>query len=47
VLALADLAFAAAAVGDVGEAVRLAQQAGQVPGDIPASTARTCSVLLA
>jgi predicted ATPase/DNA-binding CsgD family transcriptional regulator/transcriptional regulator with XRE-family HTH domain len=46
VLALADLAFAAAAVGDVGEAVRLARQAGQVPGDIRASTARTCSMLL-
>ena len=29
------LANAAAAAGDVDEAVRLARQAGQVPGDIP------------
>jgi DNA-binding CsgD family transcriptional regulator len=47
VLALTQLAYAAAAVGDVDEAVRLARQAGQVPGDIPASMARTCSVSLA
>jgi len=43
---LLDLALAAAAAGDVGEAVRLARQAGQVPGDVPASITRTCSVWL-
>ena len=47
VFALVHLALAAAAVGDVGEAVRLARQADQVPGDIPALTARACSVSLA
>jgi DNA-binding CsgD family transcriptional regulator/tetratricopeptide (TPR) repeat protein len=46
VLALQHLALAAAAAGDVGDAVRLARQAGQVPGDIPASIARTCSLWL-
>jgi predicted ATPase/DNA-binding CsgD family transcriptional regulator/DNA-binding XRE family transcriptional regulator len=46
VLALQHLALAAAAAGDVGEGVRLARQAGQVPGDIPASIARTCSLWL-
>ena len=44
VFALVNLAIAAAAAGDVGEAVRLARQADQVPGDIPASIARTCSM---
>jgi len=44
--ALGNLAFAAAAAGDLGEAVRLARQAEQFPGDIPASIARTCSVIL-
>ena len=46
VVALLDLALAAAAVGDLGDAVRLARQAGQVPSDIPASIVRTCSVWL-
>ena len=46
VVALLDLALAAAAVGDLGDAVRLARQACQVPGDIPASITRTCSVWL-
>ena len=45
-VALLDLALAAAAVGDVDDAVRLVRQAGQVPGDIPASITRTCSVWL-
>jgi DNA-binding CsgD family transcriptional regulator len=44
--ALVFLACAAAAAGDSGEAVRLARQAGQVPGDIVPSTARTCRVIL-
>ena len=35
---------AAEAVGDLGDAVRLARQAVQVPGDIPASITRTCSM---
>ena len=43
VVALLDLALAAAAVGDLGDAVRLARQARQVPGDIPASITRTCT----
>ncbi len=46
-LALLDLALCAEAVGDVGEAVRLARQAVQVPGQIPASVTRTCSMFLA
>jgi predicted ATPase/DNA-binding CsgD family transcriptional regulator/transcriptional regulator with XRE-family HTH domain len=46
VLALVDLAWAAAAIGDIGEAVQLARQAGQVPGDIPASVTRACSAVL-
>ncbi len=46
VLALLDLALAAAAAGEVGDAVQLAKQAGQVPGDIPASIARTCGLWL-
>ena len=45
-VALLDLALAAAAAGDLGDAVRLARQAGQVPGDIPASITRACSVWL-
>ena len=45
-VALADLAHAAAAVGDQGEAVRWARQADQFPGDIPALLARTCSWVL-
>ena len=47
VLALGHLANAAAVAGDVAEAVRLARQADQFPGDIPASTARACSAVLA
>ena len=43
VLALGHLAFAAAAVDDLSEAVRLARQADQFPGEIPASIARACS----
>ena len=43
VLALAYLALAAAAAGDVVDAVRWARQAYQVPGDIPALTARGSS----
>jgi predicted ATPase/DNA-binding CsgD family transcriptional regulator/DNA-binding XRE family transcriptional regulator len=46
VVALLDLALAAAAAGDLDDAVRLARQARQVPGDIPASITRTCSVWL-
>jgi DNA-binding CsgD family transcriptional regulator/tetratricopeptide (TPR) repeat protein len=46
VLALGHLANAAAAAGDLGEAVRLARQADQFPGDIPASIARGCSSTL-
>ncbi len=46
VVALLDLALAAAAAGDLGEAVLLARQARQVPGDIPASISRTCAVWL-
>ena len=46
-LALLDLALCAEAIGDGGEAVRLARQAVQVPGDVPASVARTCSMFLA
>ena len=47
VLALGHLAFTAAVVGDLGEAVRPAGQADQVPGDMPASIARVCSQVLA
>jgi serine/threonine-protein kinase PknK len=47
VVALAHLALAAAAAGDVGEAVRLARQAGQVPGVSSGLIARTYSVSLA
>jgi DNA-binding CsgD family transcriptional regulator len=47
VLALGHLASAAAVAGDLGEAVRLARQADQFPGDIPASLARACSQGLA
>ena len=43
VLALAHLASAAAVAGDLSEAVRLARQTDQFPGDIPASLARACS----
>ena len=46
VVALLDLALAAAAAGDVSDAVRLARQARQTPGDIPASITRTCTVWL-
>jgi predicted ATPase/DNA-binding CsgD family transcriptional regulator len=45
-VALLDLALAAAAGGDVGDAVRLARQASQVRGDMPASITRACSVWL-
>jgi len=40
------LAWGAAAAGDPGEAMRLARQADQVPGDIPPSMARLCSEAL-
>jgi predicted ATPase/DNA-binding CsgD family transcriptional regulator/DNA-binding XRE family transcriptional regulator len=46
-LALLDLALCAEAIGDAGEAVRLARQAVQVPGDVPAAITRTCSMFLA
>ncbi len=46
-LALLDLALCAESVGDVGDAVLLARHAVQVPGDIPASIARTCGMFLA
>jgi len=46
VLALGDLALAAAAAGDLGDAVRWARQANQFPGDIPALAARACSYWL-
>ena len=46
VLALAQLADAAAAIGDVGEALRLTRQANQVPGGIPLSIARACRLNL-
>jgi predicted ATPase/DNA-binding CsgD family transcriptional regulator len=42
VFALVCLAWAAAAVGDAGESLRLARQAGQVPGDIAPGMARLC-----
>jgi tetratricopeptide (TPR) repeat protein len=45
-LALMDLALSAEAAGDVGEAVRLARRAVQVPGDIPASITRACGMFL-
>jgi predicted ATPase/DNA-binding CsgD family transcriptional regulator len=44
VRALLHLAFAAAAVDDVDEAVRLARQAEQFPGEVPPSIARQCSM---
>jgi DNA-binding CsgD family transcriptional regulator len=44
--ALVFLANAAAAAGDADEAVRLARQADQFPGDIPPSIARVCSRML-
>jgi DNA-binding CsgD family transcriptional regulator len=43
VFALAELAMATAAAGDAGEALRLARQADQVPGDIPPLIARNVS----
>ena len=43
-IALAHLASAAVVAGDLGEAVQLARQADQFPGDIPASLARACSL---
>jgi predicted ATPase/DNA-binding CsgD family transcriptional regulator/DNA-binding XRE family transcriptional regulator len=46
VMALANLALAAAAAGDMGDAVRWARQADQFPGDIPAMMARACSYWL-
>jgi DNA-binding CsgD family transcriptional regulator/tetratricopeptide (TPR) repeat protein len=46
-LALLDLALCAESVGDLGDAVRLARHAVQVPDDIPASIARTCGMFLA
>jgi predicted ATPase/DNA-binding CsgD family transcriptional regulator/transcriptional regulator with XRE-family HTH domain len=46
VVALLDLALAAAGVGDLDDAVRLARQARRVPGDLPASIPRTVSVWL-
>ena len=46
VVALLDLALDAAVHGDLGDAVRLARQASQVPGDIPGFITRTCSVWL-
>jgi predicted ATPase/DNA-binding CsgD family transcriptional regulator len=46
VFALMNLAFDAAAAGDLGEAVRWARQAYEFPGDIPASIARNCSYIL-
>ena len=46
VFALVFLASAAVAGGDLGEAVRLARQAAQVPGDIAPSMARFCHMVL-
>ena len=46
VMALHEVAFAAAAAGDLGEALRLARQPDQVPGAIPASIARVGSQVL-
>jgi non-specific serine/threonine protein kinase len=46
VLALHQVAQAAAAADNLGEAVRLARQADQVPGDIPASIARVSGGML-
>ena len=46
VFALMDLSIAAWASGDADGAVRLAKQAGQVPGDLPGWAARMCSYLL-
>ncbi|HEY6294387.1 MAG TPA: LuxR C-terminal-related transcriptional regulator, partial [Streptosporangiaceae bacterium] len=46
-LALLDLALCAESVGDLDDAVRLARHAVQVPGDVPASIARTCGMFLA
>jgi predicted ATPase/DNA-binding CsgD family transcriptional regulator len=46
VMALAQLALAAAAAGEVDEAVRLARQADQVPGDVPPTIARDCRLAL-
>jgi predicted ATPase/DNA-binding CsgD family transcriptional regulator len=46
VLALGQLALAAAAAGEVDEAVRLARLADQVPGDVPPTIARDCRVAL-
>jgi non-specific serine/threonine protein kinase len=45
-LALMVLALAAASAGDVGEAVRLAEQSCQVTGDFPGSVARACEMFL-
>jgi predicted ATPase/DNA-binding CsgD family transcriptional regulator len=45
-LALGFLAIAAAAAGDLEEAVRLARQANQVPGDVAPVNARSCRVPL-
>ena len=46
VFALMLLASAVAAAGDLGEAVRLARQAGQVPGDIAPGMARVCRMVM-
>jgi non-specific serine/threonine protein kinase len=46
VFALLCLAWAAAGAGDLGEAVRLARQADQVPGDIAPAMARLCRFAL-
>ena len=44
--ALADLSLAALYTGDLDSAARLAQQAGQIPADIPGWIARLCSEVL-
>jgi non-specific serine/threonine protein kinase len=46
VFALANLSLAVAAAGELDDAVRLARQAYEFPGDIPASIARTCGLVL-
>jgi predicted ATPase/class 3 adenylate cyclase/DNA-binding CsgD family transcriptional regulator len=47
VLALLNLSITATACGDHDDAVRLARQAGQVPGGIPGHIARSCLWILA
>jgi DNA-binding CsgD family transcriptional regulator len=46
VLALVRVAYAAVGADDAAEAVRLARQADQVPGDIPPSIVRECRSIL-